>query len=69
MGGLSRSSATRERVARSAGLGGCLVPPGFDGDVVPSTEGVELILGRVGTLLEYPFREDELRTLARELAP
>ncbi|QIK68015.1 hypothetical protein G7072_18180 [Nocardioides sp. HDW12B] len=40
----------------------------FDGDVVASADGVELILGRVGTLLGYPFREQELRTLARELA-
>ena len=41
---------------------------GFDGDIVASAEGVELILDRVGTFLEYPFREDELRALACELA-
>ena len=40
---------------------------GFDGDVVASAEGVELILGRVGTLLEYPFRESELRALAQRV--
>lgn len=41
----------------------------FDGQVVARAEGVELVLGSVGTLLEYPFREDELRALAREPRP
>lgn len=40
----------------------------FDDDVVATPDGVELFDGRIGTILEYPFRETELRELTRELA-
>lgn len=40
----------------------------FEGYVETSPEGVELIWERVGTVLEYPFRIQELLELASELA-
>jgi hypothetical protein len=39
----------------------------FEGAVSLSDEGVELLVGRVGTLLPYPFLIDELQALADEL--
>jgi len=39
----------------------------FDGDVAVGADGVELIVGRVGTLLSFPFSITELCELAREL--
>ena len=39
----------------------------YDGDVIVNDDGVELLVGREGTVLEYPFRVTELRELADEL--
>ena len=40
----------------------------YDGDVIVNDDEVELLVGREGTVLEYPFRVTELRELADELA-
>ena len=40
----------------------------FDGDVTVTVNDVELLVGREGTFLSYPFTVTELRELAAELA-
>lgn len=40
----------------------------YDHDVVCRPEEVELVVGRIGTSLAYPFRVGELVALARDLS-
>jgi hypothetical protein len=39
---------------------------GFDGEISSATNGRELRAGTVGTVIEYPFSQDDLQRLSSE---
>ncbi|MGH8962410.1 MAG: PGN_0703 family putative restriction endonuclease [Jatrophihabitantaceae bacterium] len=39
----------------------------FEGEIFTSTHGLELLVGNVGTVIEYPFTQDDLRRLSDEV--
>jgi hypothetical protein len=39
----------------------------FDGEISSTTNGRELRVGTVGTVIEYPFSQDDLQRLSDEV--
>lgn len=40
---------------------------GFDGEISSTTNGRELRAGTAGTVIEYPFSQDDLQRLSAEV--
>jgi hypothetical protein len=39
----------------------------FDGEIASATNGLELVVGTVGTVIEYAFSQDDLQRLSDEV--